>query len=1286
MKKIIAVFILSAAINSLMAQTITPLPFKNWVPTLPSATDLTGAYIPVVQGGNAKKAVVSLFMSDGKAHVATGTDTYLLSIPSLPAVTLGLEIGVIFTNGNTSTSSININGSGAIPIKKNVSVSLTAGDISNGSAWILIYDGTNFQLTGGTGSGSSGLKYGTTTGAGTYVSTISGVSAYIKGDSYVIKFSAGNAGASTLNINSLGAKSIISNGSSLTGNEISAGQTYLLTYDSTNFIIANPPQANATVPGIVNLYNTTGSSTTGTMDQNSITNAISSISPGSNLYTDAEAGAIISSVYSLTKLLAVKVMTTTALPSNSYSSGVITASSTGTLPSIDGVVLNSGDYLIVNNESFLSHNGIYIVTNTGGIFSAFVLTRRSDADTPSELTNSFAYVQSGSVNKEKFYYQTIYISIVGVTDIKYSQIVAPPLRIASEQSSNYGSNLLGEFVPFDLTSNTWSFTLPNAPPEGTMAGAKIVKISGSNTLIVSANGTDVFDFVGGPGTKILSALNQSQIYKYNASSGVWYVLSGDASVSAGKWTTARNLAGNSVDGSANVAFANKFIVQGTTDSGLSGAQFLGALTTGILKNTTTTGVLSIAIAGDFPTLNQNTTGTASAWTTGRTISITGDLAYTSPSIDGSGNVTAAGTLATVNGNVGTFGSATKSIVATVNGKGLGTAFSEVTITPAVGSITGLGTGVGTWLATPSWTNFTSAITGTAPFWNTGGATTLISSNSINSTIANSLTFSSTGTTNANNQIANTETGTHTMRGTAADNFTVNQIASNVTLGSTTQNPIGLDVEMTYVQTGGVSTTVVSTTTVAGMTATTYTSVAPASTSGSGTGALFTVVVGSATSITSITQTTAGSGYKVNETITFNGSQFGSGSGSAIFTIRSVSGVSLGTSATTLRVGVSGSNLNDTPKLIDLLYQGSSIGAIGVYSLSNAVAFTDNTGVAAITYSPTAVRLVTATTALSTLNVNGAATFLSTISQSVAAPNNSNAFTQSGSNASAATSSIFNTTGSVGGMFIANVFSSKYKSTASVVTNGVGVINTISITTPGTGYSTSTQSTTGGTGTGAVINVTATAGAITGATLSTRGSGYTTGDILTVSGGTGGTLTITAVDFAGTISVFDDANTITDGKSNNKYVSLLARPTYNITSTQVGSVYGFRYVGTHTALGSFNQYNLVYENTGSVGGIGNAAPLSSWDINGSIGNNITLSTGNLTLDATHSTIIITSGTGTYTIPAASGATRRIYRIVNQTGGARTTSTYLDKSNASQTTVGANSVIYIQSDGSNWYQIN
>ncbi|MDQ5982953.1 MAG: hypothetical protein QG549_951, partial [Patescibacteria group bacterium] len=72
---------------------------------------------------------------------------------------------------------------------------------------------------------------------------------------------------------------------------------------------------------------------------------------------------------------------------------------------------------------------------------------------------------------------------------------------------------------------------------------------------------------------------------------------GSANITTASWGTSRTLAGNTVNGSVNVAFSNKFIVQGTADAGLSGAQFLGALGTGLVKNTTTTGVLSIATAG-----------------------------------------------------------------------------------------------------------------------------------------------------------------------------------------------------------------------------------------------------------------------------------------------------------------------------------------------------------------------------------------------------------------------------------------------------------------------------------------------------------------------------------------------------------------------------------------------------------------------------------------------------------------------------------------------------------------
>ena len=67
-------------------------------------------------------------------------------------------------------------------------------------------------------------------------------------------------------------------------------------------------------------------------------------------------------------------------------------------------------------------------------------------------------------------------------------------------------------------------------------------------------------------------------------------------------------------------------------------------------------------------------GTATALATGRTIAITGDLAYNSGSFDGSANVSATGTLATVNSNIGSF---TK---ITINAKGLATAGSQASLT------------------------------------------------------------------------------------------------------------------------------------------------------------------------------------------------------------------------------------------------------------------------------------------------------------------------------------------------------------------------------------------------------------------------------------------------------------------------------------------------------------------------------------------------------------------------------------------------------------------------------
>lgn len=124
---------------------------------------------------------------------------------------------------------------------------------------------------------------------------------------------------------------------------------------------------------------------------------------------------------------------------------------------------------------------------------------------------------------------------------------------------------------------------------------------------------------------------------------------------------------------------------------------------------------------------------------------------------------------------------------------------------------------------------------------------------------------------------------------------------------------------------------------------------------------------------------------------------------------------------------------------------------------------------------------------------------------------------------------------------------------------------------------------------------------------------------------------------------------------------------------------------YTSTSGTNTERMEITGAGYVG-VGNITPNSTLEVGGSVGYGITSTSSNITLDVTNYTVILSSGTPTVTLPAAASTNaRRIYVIVNQTGAARTTSTYKNFSNTNTTTVAANSSITIQSDGSNWYRI-
>jgi len=168
-------------------------------------------------------------------ELADEINTYLITIPG------GGGGGTI--TDVTATAPLTSSG-GATP---DISTLMTSGKLigrhSSGSGVFQeITLGTNLSLSGdtlnATGGGGGGLLSGNATqvSAGVYTASITGVTAYSAGDAYLIKFGTANDGASTININSLGAKNIFKNTNvPIASGDIKANQEIMIVYDGTNF-------------------------------------------------------------------------------------------------------------------------------------------------------------------------------------------------------------------------------------------------------------------------------------------------------------------------------------------------------------------------------------------------------------------------------------------------------------------------------------------------------------------------------------------------------------------------------------------------------------------------------------------------------------------------------------------------------------------------------------------------------------------------------------------------------------------------------------------------------------------------------------------------------------------------------------------------------------------------------------------------------------------------------------------------------------------------------------------
>lgn len=175
------------------------------------------------------------------AASSTGTDAYAITLtPAVTTYTTG-DIYVFQADvANTGNATLNVNALGAKNILNRNGLTLHDSDILANSINIVVYDGTNFQVMSSTSSNpvtQSGVEiYGaSSTGNDTYVVTLSPVpAALVDGMTLHVKLDVGNTGPATLNVNGLGAVSLVMGVSNaLQTGDLIANQIIEVVYNTT---------------------------------------------------------------------------------------------------------------------------------------------------------------------------------------------------------------------------------------------------------------------------------------------------------------------------------------------------------------------------------------------------------------------------------------------------------------------------------------------------------------------------------------------------------------------------------------------------------------------------------------------------------------------------------------------------------------------------------------------------------------------------------------------------------------------------------------------------------------------------------------------------------------------------------------------------------------------------------------------------------------------------------------------------------------------------------------------
>jgi len=203
--------------------------------------------------------------------------------------------------------------------------------------------------------------------------------------------------------------------------------------------------------------------------------------------------------------------TTANLSAFSFSAGTLTESSASGALTIDGVTLANDDRVLVKNQSSDAQNGIYVCANIDGS-SAVTLTRASDSDSATGLSDAYVFIKDGTANAGKGFVQTASISTINSDTVTFTQFTSAASSLTQEQVEDFAGALVatggtktGITVTYDDANGDMDFVVSDLTVAGDSGSTGMTP---GDTLTV-AGGGDVTTAMSGD-TLTISASKRTQ--------------------------------------------------------------------------------------------------------------------------------------------------------------------------------------------------------------------------------------------------------------------------------------------------------------------------------------------------------------------------------------------------------------------------------------------------------------------------------------------------------------------------------------------------------------------------------------------------------------------------------------------------------------------------------------------------------------------------------------------------------------------------------------------------------